>query len=74
MELPFFGSSQPGDTCYFSALKINVFDIVDCSIFGGKLSAHVYHEGVGKKGGNNVASLKGSTSCKTIKKAKNLQS
>jgi hypothetical protein len=38
-------------------LKINVFGIVDCSIFGGKLSAHVYHEGVGKKGGNNVASM-----------------
>ena len=57
MELPFFGSSQPGDTYYFSALKINVFGIVDCSIFGGKLSAHVYHEGVGKKGGNNVASM-----------------
>jgi hypothetical protein len=57
MELPFFGASQPGDTYYFSPLKINVFGIVDCSIFGGKLSAHVYNEGVGKKGGNNVASL-----------------
>ena len=57
MELPFFGESQPGDTYYFSPLKINVFGIVDCSIFGGKLSAHVYHEGVGKKGGNNVASM-----------------
>ena len=57
MELPYFGASQPGDTYYFSALKINVFGIVDCSLFGGKLSAHVYHEGVGKKGGNNVASL-----------------
>ena len=51
------GESQPGDTYYFSVLKINVFGIADCSIFGGKLSAHVYHEGVGKKGGNNVASL-----------------
>ena len=57
MELPFFGESQPGDTYYFSALKINVFGIVDCSIFGGKLSVHVYHEGVGKKGGNNVCSM-----------------
>jgi hypothetical protein len=57
MELPFFGESQPGDTYYFSALKINVFGIVDCSIFGGKLSVHVYHEGIAKKGGNNVASL-----------------
>jgi hypothetical protein len=57
MELPFGGESQPGDSYYFSALKINVFGIVDCSIFGSKLSAHVYHEGVGKKGGNNVASL-----------------
>jgi hypothetical protein len=57
MELPFFGKSQPGDTCYFSPLKINVFGIVDCSIFGGKLSAHVYDKGVAKKGGNNVTSL-----------------
>jgi hypothetical protein len=57
MELPFFGASQPGDTYYFSPLKINVFGIVDCSIFGGKLSAHVYHEGIGKKGGNNVTSM-----------------
>ena len=36
---------------------MNVFGIVDASIFGGKLSAYVYDEGVGKKGGNNVASL-----------------
>ena len=57
MELPFFGASQPGDTYYFSPLKINVFGIVDCSIFGGKLSAHVYDEGIGKKGGNNVTSM-----------------
>ena len=57
VELPFFGSSQPGDSYYFSPLKINVFGVVDCSIFGGKLSAHVYHEGVAKKGGNNVTSL-----------------
>jgi hypothetical protein len=57
MELPFFGASQPGDTYYFSALKINVFGIVDASIFGGKLSAYVYDKGVGKKGGYNVASL-----------------
>jgi hypothetical protein len=41
MELPYFGASQPGDIYYFSALKINVFGIVDCSFFGGKLSAHV---------------------------------
>jgi hypothetical protein len=57
MELPFFGESQPGDTHYFSPLKINVFGIVDCSIFGGKLSAHVYDEGGAKKGGNNVTSM-----------------
>ena len=57
MELPFFGESQPGDTYYFPPLKISVFGIVDCSIFGGKLSAHVYDEVVAKKGGNNVASM-----------------
>ena len=57
IELPFLGASQPGDTYYFSPLKINVFEIVDCSIFGGSLGAHVYDEGQRKKGGNNVASL-----------------
>ena len=57
MELQLLGASQPGDTYYFALLKINVFGIVDCSIFGGSLGAHVYDEGQGKKGGNNVASL-----------------
>lgn len=57
MEVPFFGESQPGDTYYFTPLKVNVFGIVDCSVQGGALSAHVYTEGQGKKGGNNVASL-----------------
>ena len=52
-----FGASQPGDTYYFSLLKINVFGIFDCSILGGSLGDHVYNEGQGKKGGNNVASL-----------------
>ena len=57
IELPFFGNSQPGDTYYFSHLKVNVFGVVDCCIPGGSLGAHVYHKGNGKKGGNNVASL-----------------
>ena len=57
MELPFFGSSQPGDAYYFSPLKIKIFGIVDCSVPGVTLSAHVYDEGVGQKGRNNVAPL-----------------
>jgi hypothetical protein len=50
MDLPYFGSSQLGSTYYFSLLKIDVFGVVDCCIFGGALSAHVYEEGKGEKG------------------------
>ena len=57
ISLPHYGFSQPGDTYYYSPLNVNVFGLVDCSEPGGTLSAHVYDEGVGKKGGNNVASL-----------------
>jgi len=56
-SIPMFGQSQPGDTYYFSPMTINIFGIVDCSIRGGTLAAHVYTEGDGKKGGDNVASL-----------------
>ena len=49
MELPYFRQSQPGDTYYLSPLKIDVLGIVDCSLVGGSLGAHVYTEGQGKK-------------------------
>ncbi len=63
MELPVYNANQPGCTYYFSPLSVYNLGMVDhahkCA--NGKVSehmhAHVYHEGVGKKGANNVASL-----------------
>ena len=55
LYLPNFGSEQPGETYYYSPLNVYVFGMVDCSV--NKLQAHVYLEGEGKKGGNNVASM-----------------
>jgi hypothetical protein len=58
MELPFFGGSQPGDTYYFTPLGIYNFGFVDVADpRGDHLYCHIYKEGDGKKGGNNVASL-----------------
>jgi hypothetical protein len=51
------GACQAGDTYYFSPLNGNVFGIVDCGVQGGALHAYPYHEGMGRKGGDNVASL-----------------
>ena len=55
LSLPNFGGEQPGDTYYFSPLSISCFGLVNHST--EILTAYVYPEGVGKKGGNNVASL-----------------
>ena len=55
MDLPHFGSEQPGETYYYSPLNISCFGLVDHST--DVLSAYVYSEAVGRKGGNNVASL-----------------
>ena len=55
LSLPHFGGEQPGDTYYFSPLSISCFGLVNHST--EILTAYVYPEGVGKKGGNNVASL-----------------
>jgi hypothetical protein len=57
LELPSFCSQQPGDTYYLSPLTVNCFGAVDCSNEKDHLYAYVYHEGEGKCGGNNVASL-----------------
>jgi hypothetical protein len=56
-ELPSYGSEQPGEVYYFSALSIFIFGIVDTNEEEDKLTTYCYDEGVGKKGGNNVASL-----------------
>jgi hypothetical protein len=55
MYIPNFASEQPGATYYYSPMNAFVFGVVDASI--QKLSAYIYTEDVGRKGGNNVASL-----------------
>jgi hypothetical protein len=55
MALPHFGGEQPGETYYYSPLGVYCFGVVDPTI--DKLFAHLYTEGQGQKGGNNVASL-----------------
>jgi hypothetical protein len=63
MELPVYNKEQPGCTYYFSPLIIfylgvvNHAHIYDNGRVSEHLHCHVYHEGVGKKGANNVASL-----------------
>jgi hypothetical protein len=58
MQLPWFGTSQPGDTYYYTPLTIFNLGVVD--VFhpdGEHLYCHLYKKGDGKKGGDNVASL-----------------
>ena len=55
--LPHLGGRQVGKSYYCSPLNVNVFGIVNCGVEGGKLHAYPYHAGMGKKGGDNVASL-----------------
>ena len=57
LGLPHAGEEQPGDTCYFSPLSLFCFGLVDTSKNDGKMSAFACTEGMGKKGGNNVASM-----------------
>ena len=55
LNLPHLGQDQPGDAYYFSPLSIYCFGI--CDAVTSHLSAFVYDESEGGKGGNNVASL-----------------
>ena len=55
LNLPHLGEDQPGDAYYFSPLSIYCFGI--CNAVTSHLSAYVYDESEGGKGGNNVASL-----------------
>lgn len=57
MELPRQGMTQPGETYYFSPLTVNCFGTADAGREFPHMHAYTYHEGEGKKGGNNVASL-----------------
>ena len=63
MELPSYNSKQPGCTYYFSPLTVFNLGVVNHAhayndgCVAEHMHAHLYHEGVGKKGANNVASL-----------------
>ncbi len=63
MELPVYNKEQPGCTYYLSPMSIYNLGVVDhAHIYNdGQVSehlhCHVYTEGIGKKGANNVASL-----------------
>ena len=63
MELPVYNKQQPGCTYYYSPLSVYNLGMVNHGHkdvngkVGAHMYAHVYHEGVGKKGANNVASL-----------------
>jgi hypothetical protein len=63
MELPVYNKEQPGCTYFFSPLSIYNLGVVNpAHIYNdGRVSehlhCHVYTEGIGKKGANNVASL-----------------
>jgi hypothetical protein len=63
MELPMFNKEQPGVTYYYSPLSIynlgmvNHAHVYDDGRVTEHLHVHVYHEGIGKKGANNVSSL-----------------
>ena len=63
MELPIFNKEQPGGSYYYSPLSMYNLGMVDQGYeynneeVGDHMHAHVYHEGIGRKGANNVASL-----------------
>ena len=54
-DLPHFGDTQGSNSCHHSLLQVNVFGIADSAVDGRTLDAFVCHEGVDRKGGNNVA-------------------
>jgi hypothetical protein len=57
LGLPQLGEHQAGATYYYSPLTIYCFGITNVYLEQPKLQAYIYHEGEGKKGGNNVASM-----------------
>ena len=67
MELPVYNKEQPGCSYYYSPLGIYNLGMVDQAYAGPNddeydnprdhMHLHLYHEGIGKKGANNVCSL-----------------
>ena len=57
LGIPHFGDEQPGDTYYFSPLNLYVFGVANNALPNNHLHGYLYHEGEGKKGAVNVASM-----------------
>ena len=63
MELPLFNGEQPGPIYYYSGVIIPNLGMVDhthrypSGKIGPHMYTHIYTEGIGKKGSNNVVSL-----------------
>eukprot|EP00978_Attheya_sp_CCMP212_P034526 scaffold144943_cov28-Attheya_sp.AAC.1 len=67
MQMPWFGANQPGETYYYPPLNVYNLGVVDPAHSDkpgdgetepkDRLYSHVYDEGLGKRGGSNVASL-----------------
>ena len=66
MELPVYNKEQPGCTYCYSPLSIYNLEVVNHAYQYGEnddktikahMHAHVYHEGIAKKEGNNVVLL-----------------
>jgi hypothetical protein len=63
MAMPWFGADQPGEVYYYTPMSIYNLGVVDTARvkttdpIPDRLYAHVYHEGQGAKGSDNVASL-----------------
>ena len=63
MELPIFNMEQLGCTYYYSPLSVYNLGVVEHAhkynngTVTEHMHCHVYNEGVGKKGANNVSSL-----------------
>ena len=63
IQVPCYNSEKPGCTYYYTPMTTNIFGIVNHSHDYGNgtidnhMYYHVYHKGVGKKGGTNYSSL-----------------
>jgi hypothetical protein len=63
MQLPLYNQEQPGTSYYYSPLNVYNLGFVDHAYryddgtITEHMLAHLYHEGIGKKGANNVCSL-----------------
>ncbi len=64
MEIPFFGSSQPGNAYYFMTMSVYKIGVVSSAESYERedepkdhIHCHTYGKGVRGKGSNNVSSL-----------------